>query len=106
MAVRKLRRRIKELIGGKKTYQKSKLELELGKITRSLRRAKSRVAKETGPETLAQKERRTQVSLPAKSSIPSFKEWQAKTGKGITAVTLAEYRRFRSQRLRRKKSDK
>ncbi len=91
MAKSKLKRRIKELVGGKKTYRKNKVELELGKTTRALRRAKNRVAKETGPETTAQKERRTRVSSPVKASIPSYKEWLKKTGKGATARTSIQY---------------
>ena len=87
----KLKRRVKELIGGKKTYRKGRVELEAGKIKRSLRRAKSRVKKETGPETNAQKERRTRVSSPAKSSTPSYGDWLKKTGKGATAATIRQY---------------
>lgn len=91
----KLKRRVKELIGGKKTYQKSKVELEVGKIKRSLRRVKSRVAKETGPETTAQKERRTRVSSPAKNKVPSsYGEWLRKTGRGATAATSVEYHKL------------
>lgn len=91
----KLKRRVKELIGGKKTYQKSKIELEAGKIKRSLRRAKSRVKKETGPETNAQKERRTRVGPPVKSSVPSYGDWLKQTGRGATARTSMQYHRMK-----------
>ena len=91
----KLKRRVKELVGGKKTYLKSKVEKEAGKIKRSLRRSKSRVAKETGPETTTQKNRRTRVSSPAKSSTPSYGDWLKKTGKGATAATSMQYHRMK-----------
>jgi hypothetical protein len=93
----KLKRRVKELIGGKKTYKKGKIELETGKIKRSLRRAKSRVAKETGPETNAQKEQRTRVSSPAKSSTPSYGDWLKQTGRGATAATSVQYHRMKKR---------
>ncbi len=94
----KLKRWVKEAIGGKKTYRKSKIELETGRIKRSLRRAKSRVTKETGPETNAQKERRTRVSSPAKSSTPSYAEWLKQTGKGATAKTSVEYGKLKRRK--------
>lgn len=92
----KLRRRVKEVIGGKKTYRKSRFEKELGAITRKLRRTKSRIAKEvgSGPETNAQKERRTYIGSPAKKSIPSYADWLKRTGKGATAATNMQYYRM------------
>lgn len=92
----KLKRRVKELVGGKKTYRKSKVELETGKITRKLRRAKNRATAKpmVGTETNAQKERRTYISSPAKSSTPSYGDWLKKTGKGATAKTSMQYHRM------------
>lgn len=95
MAKSKLRRRVKELIGGKKTYHKSRAELESGKSIRALRRAKSRVAKETGPETTIQKEKRTYLNPSAgKSSVLSYKDWLKRTGKGATARTSVQYHKM------------
>ena len=91
----KLRRRIKELIGGKKTYRKNKVELEFGETTRALRRTRNRVAKETGPETTVQKERRTYISPPAKSNTLSYRDWLKKTGKGATTATSMQYYRMK-----------
>lgn len=96
MAKGKLRRRIKELVGGKKTYRKSKIELETGKIKRALRRVKSRVAKETGPTTKSQKER-TRVSSPVKERTPSYREWLNKKGFGATAHTSVQYQRMKKR---------
>ncbi|KKM25048.1 hypothetical protein LCGC14_1598850 [marine sediment metagenome] len=94
----KLKRRVKELIGGRKTYQKSKIELETGRIKRSLRRSKNRVAKETGLETTAQKERRTRISSPAKKSTPSYGDWLKQTGKGATAATSIQYGKLKRRK--------
>ena len=91
----KFKRRVKELIGGKKTYRKSELELGLGKIKRSLRRAKSRVKKETGEDTVAVNKRQDNASYSTKRSVPSYGKWLKKTGKGATAATMGQYRRMK-----------
>ncbi len=104
MAKSKLRRRIKELIGGKKTYLKSDYEKNVEELSMALRRAKNRVAKETGqdfvltkPENLAQKERRTRINSTVKASFPSYKKWLEQTNKGATAKSSIEYYKMKKR---------
>lgn len=99
MAHRKLRRKVKELVGGRKTYLKSKAELEAGAISRSLRRAKNQAAKATPPkkETSAQKDRRTYISPSTNPSTLSYGEWLNKTGKGATAATSMQYYKMKKE---------
>jgi hypothetical protein len=97
----KLKRRVKELVGGSKTYQKGHVELKAGEATRKLRRAKNRAAAKpmVGKETNAQKERRTRVSTQtSRSSTPSYGDWLKKTGKGATAATSMQYQRMKRNR--------
>ncbi len=97
----KIKRTVKEAIGGKKTYRKSKLEIELGKITRATRRSKNRIAKESGDLkglTKAAKERRTRLGpSETTSSKLSYKDWMKKHGKGATSATIKQYRQYNKQ---------
>jgi hypothetical protein len=95
MAKSKLRRRIKELVGGSKTYRKGRVELKAGEATRTLRRAKNRAAAKpmVGKETNAQKERRTHVDyVPAKKSTPSYGDWLKQTASAM------QYQRMKRNR--------
>ena len=96
--VGKIKRTAKELVGGKKTYRKGKLETDLGKITRATRRAKNRVAKESGDLkglTKQAKERRTRLGTSKTiSGKLSYKDWMKKHGKGATAATSKQYRQY------------
>ncbi len=97
----KIKRYVKEAVGGKKTYRKGKLELELGKITRATRRAKNRATKELGDTTgltKAAKERRTRIGpSETTSSKLSYKDWMKKHGKGATAATTKQYQQYNKQ---------
>lgn len=92
----KIKRYVKEAVGGKKTYRKSKLETELGKITRATRRSKNRIAKELGDTTgltKRAKERRTRLGpSETTNSKLSYKDWMKKHGKGATAATHKQWR--------------
>ncbi len=87
----KLRRRIKEVIGGKNTYRKGEIELKAGEATRKIRRVKNRAAAKpmVGKETIVQKKQQ--------DSTPSYLEWLEQTGKGATARTASQYSRMKKR---------
>ena len=91
----RLRRKAKELIGGRKTHLRSKDEEQKFQNKLTLRRRKNRQKKllEKGKNLLSGKNVSASSKQTKSKSMPTYAEWLKRKGFGATAATLRQYNR-------------